>query len=101
VTLQSGSVLAIEMNGAACDKLVSTGTINVNGATLNVTALGTLAVGSYVIASSDFPIGGTFAGLTDGATFTMGNITFVISYGGNKITLTVADDTSGTVYKIR
>jgi hypothetical protein len=39
------------------------------------------------------PIGGTFAGLPEGATFTSGNITFAITYAGgngNDIVLTVA-----------
>lgn len=78
--------------GTGYDQLVTTGTVNLNGAALAVSAAAGLQVGnSFVIVSNtgtDAVIG-TFA---SGATLTVGNYVFAISYtggDGNDVVLTV------------
>ena len=97
VSLSSGAVFDVDINGATAgsdyDQLVVGGSIDLNadtgtGATLDVNLLGGFqptAGESFTIIknSSGNPVAGTFAGLTEGATFTVGSQAFTITYQGN------------------
>ena len=62
--------LAVEINGATGDKLVSTGALDLTGATLTVAPIGAgFTLGSYVIAQGT-SLSGTFASVPSGYTVT-------------------------------
>ncbi len=95
----SGMYIAELAGTTACsgyDQLQVTGTVAVGG-TLSVSLLSgfTPTVGDvFTVITNDGadPVTGTFAGLAEGATFTVGAATFAISYvggNGNDVTLTV------------
>jgi autotransporter-associated beta strand protein len=93
-TLNSGSFFGVNLNGSGANDLLNvSGTINLNGANLFAIEAPT-ATGSITIINNDGTdaIGGTFAGLPEGATFTGNNgKRFRISYvggTGNDVTLT-------------
>jgi autotransporter-associated beta strand protein len=100
LALTAGSTLAIEINGATVgtqyDQVNVTGTVNLGGATLSVTLGFVPAAGTvFTIVNNDAAdaVTGTFAGLPEGATFTVVGTQFRISYvGSNDVTLT-ADGT--------
>src|SRR5262249_30077961 len=95
--LQSQSALAIDLTGttpgSGYDQLKVTGTVNLGGATLTPTL--TFAPASntvFTIIDNDGadPVTGTFSGLPEGATLTIGAYTGKISYvggSGNDVTL--------------
>ena len=72
--------------GTQHDQIDVTGTVNINNATLNIDDTGYTAVGNetFVLIDNDAAdaITGTFNGLAEGATLTVGGRTFVISYVG-------------------
>ncbi|KAB2961280.1 MAG: IPTL-CTERM sorting domain-containing protein [Candidatus Methylomirabilis oxygeniifera] len=96
LTLTSGSTLTIEINGPTVgtqyDQVNVTGTVTLGGATLNVVLGFTPTAGQvFTIINNDSTdaVTGTFAGLPEGATFTVGSTQFHISYvGSNDVTLT-------------
>lgn len=99
LTLASGSMLIEELAGAGTyDRIVVTGTVSLSGAILHTTLLSGYipAVGtSLTIIDNDGAdaVMGTFNGLAEGATFTVGTTNFVISYiggTGNDVTLTAS-----------
>jgi autotransporter-associated beta strand protein len=106
LSFSSGSSLDIEIAGnTVCtehDQLNVTGTVNVTDATLNTTLLNGFTPKSgdnFVIVANDGtdPVTGTFTGLAEGATFTVGSTVFKITYAGgtgNDIMLT-AQGTAG------
>jgi autotransporter-associated beta strand protein len=99
LTLTAASTLAIEINGATVgtqyDQVNVTGTVNLGGATLSVTLGFVPAAGTvFTIVNNDGAdaVTGTFAGLAEGATFTVGGTQFRISYvGSNDVTLTAVE----------
>jgi fibronectin-binding autotransporter adhesin len=103
LSLFSGAAMNVEINGAAAgtgyDQTDVTGTVNLSadagtGATLNVTLGFNPAVGGqFTIVNNDGAdaVIGQFSGLAQGATFTVANVTFQISYtggDGNDVVLT-------------
>lgn len=99
LTLTAASSVAIEINGTTVgtqyDQVNVTGTVNLGGATLSVT-LGFVPAGGsvFTIVNNDGAdaVTGTFAGLAEGATFTVGGTQFRISYvGSNDVTLLASD----------
>ena len=104
LALAAGSTLAIELNGVAVgaqyDQVNVTGTVNLGGATLSVTQGYAPSPGTvFTIVNNDGAdaVTGTFAGLAEGATFTVGGTTFRISYvggDGNDVALTVLSVTT-------
>ncbi len=97
VTLNSGSQYAVEISGSGSDLLNVTGTVGLGGSTLNVSLQGGYVHSAgtiYTIVANDGfldPEVGTFAGLAEGATFSVGGHLFMISYiggDGNDVTLT-------------
>ena len=84
---QTAGTLAVDLNGTAAgqfDQLKVTGTISLGGA-LAVTAGYAAAVGdTFTIIDNDGvdPVQGTFAGLADGASVTLGGKLFRVSYAG-------------------
>ena len=96
LALTAGSTLAIEINGTTVgtqyDQVNVTGTVTLGGATLNVVLSFTPTAGQvFTIINNDGSdaVTGTFAGLAEGATFTVGGTQFRISYvGSNDVTLT-------------
>ena len=97
VTLNSGSQYAVEISGSGSDLLNVTGTVGLGGSTLNVSLQGGYVHSAgtiYTIVANDGfldPVVGTFAGLAEGATFSVGGHLFMISYiggDGNDVTLT-------------
>lgn len=88
------SILNVELNGTTqCtgyDVLNASGVVYLNGATLDIELINgylpnlgdvfTIVQGSSVV--------GTFKGLSDGATFTIGSRTFRINYSSTSVTLT-------------
>src|SRR5262249_19056157 len=94
VDLQSGSTLSVGLNspyttaGTDYGQLVVTGTVNLAGARLNLFG-GIGAPGSatpLTLISNDLSEAGTgtFNGLVEGATVTVGNFTATISYVGGR-----------------
>jgi autotransporter-associated beta strand protein len=101
LNLSAGATLAFELNGPAVgtqyDQLQVTGGINVNGATLELSAPNDAAFNSaFIIVKNDgqFAVTGTFAGLAEGAiVFPSNGRALRISYvggDGNDIVLTPA-----------
>jgi autotransporter-associated beta strand protein len=98
VAFSAGSTFAVTLNGTTAgtdyDQLSVTGTLNLAGATLNVTLGFTPAVGSaFTLIQNDGTdaVVGTFAGLSEGATLSLSGMTFQISYvggSGNDVLLT-------------
>lgn len=102
VILQSGSTFTVEVNnstpGTGHDQLNVTGSVTINGATLSPSGSITTVPGQVIVLiandSTDAVLGtpGTFNGLPEGATVTIGSVNFRISYaggvGGNDVTLT-------------
>jgi len=99
--LETGSALPIEIQGASAgvggyDQVVVNGSVTLGG-TLSTTLLNGFipAIGeTFEIINNDGndAVNGTFAGLSEGATFTQGGITYSISYAGgtgNDVVLTV------------
>ncbi|WP_193172815.1 DUF4347 domain-containing protein [Nisaea nitritireducens] len=98
LTLASGSTASMEINGTTAgtlyDQIAVTGTVTISNATLNATVGYTSAVGdSYILIDNDGTdaVTGTFSGLAEGATLTIGGARFTISYAagtGNDVVLT-------------
>jgi len=98
----AGSSLDAELQGTtACtgyDQIQVTGTVDVTGATLNVSHLGgflAAASDAFTLISNDAAdaVTGTFTGLAEGATFVVDGVTFAISYvggDGNDVVITAA-----------
>jgi Ca2+-binding RTX toxin-like protein len=98
LTFGSTGVFAVEIGGVTAgqyDQVQVTGTVALSGA-LNVTLFGGFtpsANGSYVLIDNDGAdaVSGTFTGLAQGATVTVGAVKFAISYvggDGNDVVLT-------------
>lgn len=88
----AGTTLAIEVSGAAADQVNVTGAAIPNGADLSVTG-GPTKGAAFTIVNNDGvdPIGGTFNGLAEGATFVNGGYQYEITYvggDGNDVVLT-------------
>ena len=89
LTFSSGSTFSVEINGATAgteyDQANVTGEVMLNGATL-ATSLGYSPAGddSFTLINNDRgdAVTGTFAGLAEGATFTIGQTQFTITYVG-------------------
>lgn len=89
LSLTSSSNVNIEINGTAPgtghDQLNVTGTVNLGGATLNVSsAFSPAPLDTFVIVQNDGAdaVTGTFAGLPEGATLTIGLTQYAITYVG-------------------
>ena len=110
-TLQLGATLRVDLNGAAAgqfSQLQVGGTVNLAGpgdplgSTLQVVTGFTPALNtSFMIIDNDSnsPVIGAFAGLPQGATFSMGAATFQISYqggDGNDVVLTALQVSTAT-----
>jgi hypothetical protein len=101
LTMASGSTLNIELAGTAAgsgyDQMNVTGTVNLGGATLNLSILSPFAPANgnqFVIVKNDGTdsVTGTFNGLAQNAVFFVGANAFQISYNGgdgNDVVLTV------------
>ncbi len=97
----SGSAYDVEIAGTTVcteyDQLRVTGTVDLGGATLNTSLLNGFvpAIGNtFTVIANDGAdaVTGTFSGLVEGATFTVGSTVFKISYvggDGNDVVLTV------------
>jgi autotransporter-associated beta strand protein len=107
LTLDSSSSYDVALNGTTAgsqySQLQAGGTIDLAGATLNVT-LGFTAPGgsqfTIIKNTGSSPITGTFAGLAQGATLTVSGATFTISYtggSGHDVVLTAQVPTTTTV----
>jgi fibronectin-binding autotransporter adhesin len=98
VTFSAGSTFAVTLNGTTAgtgyDQLSVAGRVKLAGATLNLTLGFTPAIGNtFTLIQNDGTdaVVGTFAGLPQGATLTLGGMTFQISYvggTGNDVVLT-------------
>jgi parallel beta-helix repeat protein len=108
LTLTSGSTVNIELNGPTPgtqhDQLNVTGTVNLGGASLNVTTGYAVPNGtSFVIVNNDGTdaVTGTFAGLPQNATFNVSGTTFQINYAGgsnsNDVVLTATAVTCNNI----
>ncbi len=99
----TGATFSAEVNGTTpgtdYDQAAVTGTVDVTGATLTVTLGFTPVAGtSFILIDNDLldAVTGTFNGLAEGATFTVGGVTFTISYiggDGNDVVITTAPPT--------
>ena len=75
----TGGTLAVEVNGTSCDKLLSTGALNLTGASLTISPIGSgMTQSSYVIAQGT-SLKGTFSSVPDG---------YAVSYSATQVTLT-------------
>ena len=109
LTFTSTGTYHVELNGlTSCsgyDQMIVRGTNNLANATLNVSTGFTTPVPigqQFVIINNDGvdPIAGTFAGLPNGAMFSVGGIGFRINYNGgdgNDVVLTVVSAPGGSV----
>jgi large repetitive protein len=96
VELSSATNFNIALNGATAgtgyDQLNATGSINLGGSTFSGTLGFTPAAGeTFTILRSTAPVTGTFAGLPEGASLTIGGEQFTITYaadGGDAVVLT-------------
>lgn len=99
LTFSASSIFAVELAGASLgqfDQAIVSGTVALNGATLNLGVIGGFspaAGDTIVIIGNDGTdaVGGAFAGLAEGATVSAGGASFKISYvggDGNDVTLT-------------
>lgn len=91
-TINSLDTLSIHTSGpyaSQTDKVVATGNIAINDATLSVTPDYTVLPGAtwVILESTGGTVTGQFAGLADGATLTIGGKAFKIFYLTNKVTL--------------
>jgi titin len=88
VTLPSGSTFNVQANGTGAgsgySQLVTSGTVNLTGSTLNFTLGFTPSIGAVftMIHSTGGPIIGTFKNLPQNATFVVNGMTFQINYSG-------------------
>ncbi|MFD0893914.1 autotransporter-associated beta strand repeat-containing protein [Luteolibacter ambystomatis] len=96
-TFVTGATFKAEINSTAvtADKLAAAGAVDLGGATLNLTDLGTgTLAGGTKLTLVDYTGGsltGTFAGLAEGSTVTLGANNFTLSYvDSSKVTLSVA-----------
>ncbi|MGD9590115.1 MAG: cohesin domain-containing protein [Pyrinomonadaceae bacterium] len=102
-----GSNVSMELNGTTPgtghDQFNVTGTVNLNGATLNISTGFAIPNGTqFVIVNNDAAdaVTGTFAGLAESATFNVSGTTFTISYvggTGNDVVLTASAVTCNNV----
>ncbi|MBN9517029.1 autotransporter-associated beta strand repeat-containing protein, partial [bacterium] len=90
VVLGAGSTFApviSSVGGGIADLLRVNGTVNLTGATLNPTLIGTPPTGtlSFLLIANDGTdaVVGTFAGLPQGATLTLGGVPFAVQYNDN------------------
>ena len=107
VTFLDGGTFSVDLEGTApgstYGQLVSMGTVDLNGATLQLSLGYTPSPGdSYTLISTPgpYPVEGTFAGLPEGSLITIDSLPFTISYvGGNghDVTLTQAYGTLTTL----
>lgn len=98
MVMSGSSTFSVTLNGSTAgtgySQLNVAGTVNLDGATLQVDPNFSPAIGStFVIIQNDGtdPIVGTFAGLAEGATFLVDGMTFKITYKGgtgNDVVLT-------------
>ncbi|WP_336490494.1 Ig-like domain-containing protein [Methylobacterium nigriterrae] len=99
LSLAAGAVLKEEIGGTAAgqfDQLHVTGSVNLGGATLNAVAYGSFVSArgdSFVFIDNDGTdaVSGTFAGLNEGASLSIGSRSYQISYHGgddNDVVLT-------------
>ena len=106
VTLVAGNSFVAEINTdtVTADKLAVTGTLALGGATLSLSNVGAAvpSPGDKFTIASYTTLSGTFNGLADGATVTLGGNNFILDYNDditpNTITLTA--DTLGTPYDL-
>jgi autotransporter-associated beta strand protein len=101
-TFNTGSTFSVKLNGTTAgtdyDRLNSSGTVSLTGATLNVTAGFAAAVGNtFTIITSSGPLIGTFNGLPDGSSFNANGQTFRANYTSNSVLLTRVFPTTTTV----
>jgi len=100
LTFSSTNIFSTQINGATVGsfgQLSVVGLVSLNNASLNIPAVSNLSVGQKVMiinngASSS--ISGRFQGLVEGASITVGAVTFTISYKGgtgNDVVLTVTN----------
>ena len=95
LVMSAGSTFVVDLNGLfSPDRVAVNGTVNLGGSTLVVNDnFGSVIGNTFNIIPNDGAdaIIGTFAGLPEGATFTVGGSTFAISYvgtDGNDLVLT-------------
>jgi hypothetical protein len=77
------------LGGSAYDQLNATGTVNLTGATLNVSLLTAVPLNSSLtIIQASTAVTGTFTNLPNGATIVVGGESFQITYGTKSVVLT-------------
>lgn len=99
LSLSSGNTFVTQINGANVGSFgqvsVTSGVTSLGGATLSITSATGLAAGQQITIinnGSTVPINGQFKGLVEGASISVGNTVFTISYKGgtgNDVVLTV------------
>ena len=99
LTLASGNTFVTQINGANVGSFgqvsVTSGVTSLGGSTLSITSTTGLAAGQQITIINNgntVPINGQFKGLVEGASITVGNTVFTISYKGgtgNDVVLTV------------
>ena len=99
LTLASGNTFVTQINGANVGSFgqvsVTSGVTSLGGSTLSITSATGLAAGQQIIIINNGNTGsvnGQFKGLVEGASITVGNTVFIISYKGgtgNDVVLTV------------
>ncbi len=90
----------VELNGTTVgsqyDQLNVDGSINLNNATLNVTlGFSPTSGNTFTIVQSSSVLIGTFNGLPNGSTFTVGGNTLRIDYGTNSVVISVSNGGGG------
>ncbi len=103
IAFNAGSVLETRLSGASYGQLAVNGTVNLGGATLQATATGPNVGQPYRIIDNlgSGAVTGTFAGLSESATYTTGAYQYRVSYQGgtgNDVTLTPPAVVSSVVF---
>lgn len=108
LTSASGATFSLKLNSdSALSDAISAAGLTLNGATLSLTDLGTTTLSGLttftLLHSTSSSISGTFAGLGEGDSITVGSNSYTISYlanGGNDVTLTASAIPEPSTYAV-
>jgi len=103
LTIGAGGIVDIDVVGATADKIKVTGSVALNGGTLNLVATSAPTLDQYIIIENDGadPIAGAFTDLPEGALVTVGGAAAYITYrggDGNDVAIVTTAAISGVIF---
>ncbi|MBP7276449.1 MAG: autotransporter-associated beta strand repeat-containing protein, partial [Kiritimatiellae bacterium] len=99
LTMGAGAIYDAEVIGSGSDTVVVEGTADISGATLNLSNSSSPDGESYLLVSAD-TLTGTFDGLNDGATVSVGGEDYIIKYDDHSAYL-IIEPTLATITAVR